>query len=140
MWLSETAGYAILLGVAIHQIPVSLSLAAIMRESKLRIHLQLYLIILFALSAPFGYILSDLILTWVSESLVGIAAAFAWWSLLYIATTDLLPVIHSTTKNKYLSILAFLVGISLMTLFASHEHHADDHEWHEETEMYTDEK
>jgi zinc transporter ZupT len=141
MWLSESAGYAILIGIAIHQIPVSLSLAAIMRESKLQIRSQLCLIWLFALAAPLGYLLSDLVLTWVSEAIVGLAAAFAWWSLLYIATTDLLPVIHSTTKNKYLSVFIFLLGISLMTLFANHEHHRDDHhEWHDDMEMHTDEK
>jgi zinc transporter ZupT len=52
MGLSEVAGYAILFGVAVHQIPVSLSLAALMRESKLRKNIQITLIALFALAAP----------------------------------------------------------------------------------------
>lgn len=130
MWLSETAGYAILFGVAIHQIPVSLSLAALMRASKFRINIQILLIALFAFAAPIGYLLSDLVLSGVSEMIVGLAAAFAGGSLLYIATTDLLPVIHSTSKNKYLSVLFFLIGVAIMTLFASHHH-----EHHEGTEV-----
>lgn len=77
MGLSETAGYAVLFGVAIHQIPVSLSLAALLRESKLIRKKQILLVILFAFSAPLGYFLSDLVLSNVSEIFVGLAAAFA---------------------------------------------------------------
>lgn len=126
MGLSETAGYAILFGVAVHQIPVSLSLAALMRESKLTRNIQILLVALFAIAAPLGYFLSDIILSNVSENIVGLAAAFAGGSLLYIATTDLLPVIHSTTKYKYTSILFFLLGVTLMSVLASHHHHEDD--------------
>jgi zinc transporter ZupT len=96
-----------------------------MRESKLKKNMQIILVILFAFAAPLGYILSDLVLSNMNEITVGLAAAFAGGSLLYIATTDLLPVIHSTTKNKYLSIFAFLLGVLFMTLFA--EHHHDEH-------------
>jgi zinc transporter ZupT len=95
MGLSETAGYAILFGVAIHQIPVSLSLAAIFRESKFRRYTQILFLVAFALAAPIGYILSDILLGGVDEMMVGLAAAFAGGSLLYVATADLLPVIHS---------------------------------------------
>lgn len=101
-----------------------------MRASKFRINIQVLLVALFAFAAPIGYILSDLVLSGVSEMIVGLAAAFAGGSLLYIATTDLLPVIHSTSKNKYLSVLFFLIGVAIMTLFASHHH-----EHHEGTEV-----
>lgn len=127
MGLSETAGYAILFGVAVHQIPVSLSLAALMRESKFTRNIQILLVTLFAIAAPLGYLLSDIVLSNVSEVVVGLAAAFAGGSLLYIATTDLLPVIHSTTRYKYASISAFLIGVTLMGLLASHHHEHDDH-------------
>lgn len=62
MGLSEVAGYAILFGVAIHQIPVSLSLAAIFRESKFKYSTQITFLIAFALAAPLGYIISDFFL------------------------------------------------------------------------------
>ena len=143
MGLSKTAWYAILFGVAIHQIPVSLSLAALMRESKLTKNIQILLVALFALAAPLGYLLSDIVLTNVSDITVGLAAAFAWGSLLYIATTDILPVIHSTSKNKYLSVLFFLIGIIIMSLFANHghEHHEDTevgHDLHEDDHGHKD--
>ncbi len=62
MGLSEVAGYAILFGVAIHQIPVSLSLAAIFRESKFKYSTQIIFLIAFALAAPLGYVISDFFL------------------------------------------------------------------------------
>jgi len=95
MGLSETAGYAILFGVAIHQIPVSLSLAAIFRESKFEKRKQLLFLMGFALAAPIGYLIADIFLHDVDAMIAGLAGAFAGGSLLYVATADLLPVIHS---------------------------------------------
>lgn len=110
MGLSREIGYVILAGVAIHQIPVSLSLAALFRESKFRRQTQIVFLILFALAAPIGYLLSDLILGQISPIFTGIATAFAGGSLLYVATADLLPVIHAQTRNKYLTVTLFLIG------------------------------
>ena len=123
MGLSEVAGYAILFGVGIHQIPVSLSLAAIFRESKLQKSTQITLLGLFALAAPIGYLLSDIVLSSVNETITGLAAAFAGGSLLYVATSDLLPMIHAQSKKKYTTIVVFLIGCSLMTWLASHHQH-----------------
>lgn len=64
--ISLEVGYTILAGIAIHQIPVSLSLAAIFRESKFQKKIQILIMGLFAIAAPIGYILSDSILTNVS--------------------------------------------------------------------------
>ncbi len=75
--ISETLGYTIFASVAIHQIPVSVSLAAIFQESKFQKHIQMVFLALFALAAPIGYILSDFIITHINESLAGLATAFA---------------------------------------------------------------
>lgn len=126
MWLSEVAGYAILFGVWVHQIPVSLSLAAILRESKLKKNSQILLLCLFALAAPLWYVISDLMLENVNEMTTWIAAAFAWWSLLYVATSDLLPMIHAQSKKKYATMIAFLLGVITMSILGSH-HHEEHH-------------
>lgn len=141
MGLSEVAGYAILFGVGVHQIPVSLSLAAIFRESKLRKSTQMTLLIFFAFAAPLGYLISDIVLTNVDETITGLAAAFAGGSLLYVATSDLLPMIHAQSKKKYTTILFFLIGVSLMSWLASHHHHEhDEHgEWEHNIEAHHDE-
>lgn len=136
MGLSDVAGYAVLFGVAIHQIPVSLSLAAILRESRLTRVTQITFLVLFAFAAPLGYILSDIVLSNVTEVTTGLAAAFAGGSLLYVATADLLPVIHAQSKKKYLTIPVFILGITLMSLLASHHHH--EHDEHNEGEHHAE--
>jgi len=114
--ISETIGYSILAGVVIHQIPVSLSLAAILRESKIRKSLQIALLAVFALAAPVGYFLSNLLLAHANMIVTGLATAFAGGSLLYVATADLLPIIHAQTRKKYAIVSLFLAGIILMTV------------------------
>jgi zinc transporter ZupT len=126
MGLSEWLGYAILFGVAVHQIPVSLTLAALLRESHMQRSRQMLLVVLFALSASIGFWVSGIFLSSLSDVGVGLTAAFAGGSLLYVATADLLPIIHSTTRNKYLSLTVFLLGVILMSLYADHGH--DEHE------------
>jgi zinc transporter, ZIP family len=115
MLLSEVVGYTILFGVAIHQIPVSLSLAAIFRESKFKRFAQVLFLIAFAFAAPLGYIISDFFLGGVDELVVGLAAAFAWGSLLYVATVDLIPIIHSQWRWKIGTVISFIIGIIGMT-------------------------
>lgn len=113
--LSSAVGYSILASVAIHQIPVSLSLAAIFRESKFQRNTQLIFLVCFALAAPIGYLVSDLFLAHASSIVVGLVTAFAGGSLLYVATADLLPVIHAQVCKKYLTVLLFLFGAIAMT-------------------------
>lgn len=115
-WLSNEVWTLVLLSVAIHQIPVSLSLAAIFRESKFKKKIQVLFLVLFAFAASIGYLISDSILHHVSWAMTGIATAFAGGSLLYVATADLLPVIHSQTKQKYLTVSLFIIGCLAMTL------------------------
>jgi len=72
----------LLFSVAIHQIPVSLSLAAIFWESKFKKNLQIIFLLLFALAAPIGFYLSDFILLRTSETFAILSTAFAGGSLL----------------------------------------------------------
>lgn len=109
--ISSTLGYSILMAVAIHQIPVSLSLAALFQESAFRRKIQIGALLLFALSAPLGFYLSDIFLSHLSETFTALAVAFAGGSLLYVSTTDLLPVVHSQSRYKYLTILCFTIGV-----------------------------
>lgn len=101
--------------MALHQIPVSLSLAAIFRESKFKKNIQLIFLSLFAIAAPIGFVISDIILSNVSMSFTGLATAFAGGSLLYVATADLLPVIHSQTNKKYATVTLFIIGCIAMS-------------------------
>lgn len=108
--LSSDIGYTILGGIAIHQIPVSLSLAAIFRGSNFHKNIQVLLITLFSLAAPIGFLISDMFLTGVSLQFIGLVTAWAGGSLLYVATADLLPVIHSQWRWKLGTVLIFFLG------------------------------
>ncbi len=108
--ISPEIGYTILAGIAIHQVPVSLSLAAIFQESKFPKKIQILFLGLFALAAPVGFVISDLILSNVSVVFTGLATAFAGGSLLYVATADLLPVIHAQNKYKFATVALFIIG------------------------------
>ncbi len=107
--ISNTLGYSILFGVAIHQIPVSLSLAAIFQESHFKRSTQIGALVLFALAAPIGFYISDVFLSNTSAVFTAIITAFAGGSLLYVSASDLLPVVHSQSRNKYLTIVCFLI-------------------------------
>jgi zinc and cadmium transporter len=132
--MSEELGYAILFGVAIHQIPVSLWLAALFQRSHLKKSTQMVLLGAFAVSAPLGYILSGVALEHIDSSLIPLVTAFAGGSLLYIATSDLLPMIHSTTRKKYLMISCFLLWVIGMSLgHGEHEHGVHDESIQHET-------
>jgi len=113
--LSSEVGAIVLFGVALHQIPVSLSLAAIFRDSAFHKNIQMLFLCAFAFAAPIGYLISDMIFAHIDATWSGIATALAGGSLLYVATADLLPVIHAQTHKKYLTVIFFIIGCVAMT-------------------------
>jgi zinc transporter ZupT len=71
--------------------------------------------------------MSDILLSDVDANITAIAAAFAGGSLLYVATTDLLPMIHAKSNKKFTTLPAFIVGVLLMSVIVDHHHHEDEH-------------
>lgn len=112
LWMSIFAG------VAIHQIPVSLSISSMLQESAFNRKTQIILVLLFAFAAPIGFILSDRIISHISVSHVSLATALAWGSLLYVSNVELLPIIHSQTskKMKFITVCLFVIGVIGMGL------------------------
>ena len=68
---------SILASVAIHQIPVSLSLASMLRESHFHRNTQITLLIFFACAAPIGFLLTGNVINHLSSSVVSLATALA---------------------------------------------------------------
>lgn len=104
MHLSETLSYALIFGVAIHQIPVSLSLAAIFKKSQLSKNTQILLMSLFAIAVALGFFLSSMLFGVLGPQASLIATAIAGGSLLYIASVDLLPMAHAENTKKSLTV------------------------------------
>jgi zinc transporter ZupT len=121
--MDNTLGLSILSGVAIHQIPVSLSVASMMRDSHFQKKTQVILIILFWLAASIGFIISAPIIGHLSPTLVALSSALAGGSLLYVSNVELLPMIHaqSNKKMKYITVLLFVLGVIGMSLVAFFE-------------------
>lgn len=111
--INTTLGLSIFAGIAIHQIPVSLSVASMLRESDFQKKTQIILTLLFALAAPLGFIISGKIIGDLPLVLVWLATALAGGSLLYVSNVELLPMIHaqSSRKMKYITVILFVVGV-----------------------------
>ena len=126
--MSTELGFAVLFGIMIHQLPVSLGLAGILRQSHLRKKKQIILMVLFGFAALIGYIISRHIFQGMSHEFTLLAGAFAGGSLLYIATTDLIPMIHGQAKQKYATLFCFLLGAIIMVGAheMGHEHHHEE--------------
>lgn len=121
--LSESLGMGILGSVAIHQIPVSLSVASLLRESHFSKKIQIWMMIIFSSTAPCGFILADTFVSHISNEILAITTAIAGWSLLYVSNVELLPMIHAESSKhmKYATTLLFVWGVIGMTLIAIFE-------------------
>lgn len=122
MSISEGLGISVLTGVAIHQVPVSLSLVALLKQSHFSTKIQIILSLIFALAAPVGYLLTGSIIPTDDILVVSLLTAFAGGSLLYVSNVEFLPMIHaqSSRKMKYITVTLFVigaVGISLLKLW-----------------------
>jgi zinc transporter ZupT len=121
--MDNTLGLSILSWVAIHQIPVSLSVASMLRESLFSRKTQIVLVITFGLAASLGFIISAPIISHLSPTLIAFSSALAGGSLLYVSNVELLPMIHaqSTKKMKYITVSLFVLGVIGMSLVAFFE-------------------
>jgi zinc transporter ZupT len=116
--LGETLGFTILAGVAIHQIPVSFSIASMLRGSTLSRHQQLFMMTLFGIAASAGFIVTGALIDHISPTMITLSSALAGGSLLYVSNVELLPMIHaqSTKKMKLITVTLFVVGVVGMSL------------------------
>ncbi len=122
MSMSTDLGMSILTGVAIHQIPVSLSLASLLKRSHFQVKNQIHMLLAFSLSAPLWYVISDFFVPSQNILIVSLLTAFAGGSLLYVSNVEFLPMIHaqSSRKMKYITVVLFVVwvvGMSLVKLW-----------------------
>lgn len=109
-------GMLVTLGVLVHQIPVSLSLAGLSKRAHFDARKRKILFIFFALAAPVGALLALFALDGLSEEMLAYPLAFAGGSLLYIGASDLLPLVHKDS-HKHLSLIGmFVLGMGLSVI------------------------
>jgi zinc and cadmium transporter len=115
--ISPSVGVATTIAVMLHEIPQELADFWIMISSWLSKKRALFLNFVISLSAVFWWVLI-FYMTDFFTGLIPMISAFAMWSFLYIAWTDLIPELHkhSDIKTSLMQLFFMLLGIWLMSL------------------------
>ncbi len=120
-WVSglETAvELSALLGIALHQIPLSFALASLLKTGNHPKMQQYSLLWIFAMSAIFGYIITIIGIDIFSpeNSTIMLLGAAAGGSLLYVATSDILPLIHRSSVKRSSTVAIFVISSIMVAL------------------------
>lgn len=107
----------IVLAITVHKFPSALALSSILIKggaySKQRV---LAYMTIFALTTPFGALMTVYVLKNVGTHLLGAAMGVSAGTFLYIAIADLLPTVHEEHERKYKNLVCFCLGIFAMII------------------------
>lgn len=112
--LEENLGYLVFLAIITHQLPEAFSLSSLLAVSGFKKKKTIVLVFLYSLMIPIGSILAVYSLRVLPAKVVGIALAISAGTFLHISTSDLLPTIHKVEKDRYINLIAFLLGLFSM--------------------------
>ncbi len=115
METSVSLGYIVVLGVLMHRLPTGISIATIMLANHYKKEKAFIILSLIGLTAVLGALFGFLI-PFESVRLLGIGVGFSAGVFIYIATADLLPMVH-VKKGDYISPLSFVVGFLGIMLY-----------------------
>jgi zinc transporter ZupT len=115
MGTSVSLGYIVVLGVLLHRLPTGISIATIMLANNYKKDKTFIILALIGLTAVVGALFGFLIPT-ESVRLLGIGVGFSAGIFIYIATADLLPMVH-VKKGDYISPLSFVTGFLGVMLY-----------------------
>jgi len=112
--LSPPLGLAIFLAILIHKAPAGFSLTSILLNDEYR-RLNIVLINLFlSLMTLLGAFITFWSLGDSIKNFLGLALAFSAGTFIYISVSDLLPEVHRQSKNRFIVLMAFLLGLFFM--------------------------
>ncbi len=115
METSVSLGYIVVLGVLMHRLPTGISIATIMLANHYKKEKAFIILSLIGLTAVLGALFGFLI-PFESVRLLGIGVGFSAGVFIYIATADLLPMVH-VKKGDYISPLSFVMGFLGIMLY-----------------------
>ena len=115
MGASVSLGYIVVLGVLMHRLPTGISISTIMLANNYEKKKTFIILALIGLTAVIGALFGFLIPT-ESTQLLGIGVGFSAGVFIYIATADLLPMVH-VKKGDYISPLSFVTGFLGVMLY-----------------------
>lgn len=113
-FVSQNIVLMVFLAIVIHKFPSALSLTGILIQGGYNKNKIIQLAVIFALTTPVGALLSFFILKDLNEFILAWAIGISAGTFLYIATSDLLPLVHQHNPKKYFNLLSLIVGLFVM--------------------------
>lgn len=115
-FISQDIVFAVFLAIVIHKFPAALSLTGILIQGGYKKTRIIQLAVLLALMTPIGAVLTFTILKNYSEIVLIWAIGISAGTFLYIATSDLLPLVHHQNQRKYQNLTSLFAGLFIMWL------------------------
>jgi zinc and cadmium transporter len=115
-------GPVVLLAVLIHKLPDSMSVSTILLSAGWSRSKVAVLSVLFALTTPFGALVSYLFLRALSPEFLAMAIGVSAGTFLAIATADILPQVHRIEQRNPATVLCLFLGllVSWLGTLAAH--------------------
>ena len=110
-FIAKDIVFMVFLAIAIHKFPSALSLTTILIQGDYPKKKIILLATIFALTTPVGALISFFILKNLNEAILAWAIGVSAGTFLYIATSDLLPLVHQHNSKKYFNLLALMTGL-----------------------------
>ena len=110
METSPSLGYIVVLGVLLHRFPTGISIATIMVANEYKRDRAFIILALLGLAAMAGA-LFGLLIPFEASKFLSLSVGFNAGIFIYIATADLLPMVH-IKRGDYMSPLSFVIGFT----------------------------
>ncbi|MCO5142886.1 MAG: ZIP family metal transporter [Oligoflexia bacterium] len=114
---SSDASMALLAAVIVHKIPETIAFVGLLTVSHWKKQKIYFILALFSLTGPLGILLGSSAFNG-SEHLLSYALGVSSGTFIYIACSDLLPHLHKKMKQQWLHLVAFVLGILLLSIEA----------------------
>ncbi len=113
-FIMQDIGFMVFLAIVVHKFPSALSLTGILIQGDYKKNKIIQLILILALATPAGALISYFVLKEMNELILAWAIGISSGTFLYIATSDLLPLVHQHNPRKYFNLLSLVIGLFFM--------------------------
>ncbi len=113
---SFSEGFPIIFAFILHKIPEAFILATLLMQTRFSQKNRYFLLLLFSMIAPLGVLISDYSLHHLVSTGLNLLLGVSTGTFIYIASSDLLPNIHVSGKNRWLYLIAFVAGVVVLAM------------------------
>jgi zinc and cadmium transporter len=113
-FLIPKLGWIVGVAIALHKLPAAFALTTMLLQARYSQTKALVLQGLFFLMVPLGVLIVQFGFQEITVQHVGLLIAFASGTFLHIAYSDILPELHVLHRQRYGSLIFFIIGIGAM--------------------------